>query len=170
VQPAGAVDVSEKVTVPANPLIALTLTCEVPALFAVVMMAGAESVKSWTVTRTPTVLVIATLTPCTVTVNGVMPVVHVTDNSPAVLMDCVQPAGAVEVIENVTVPANPLIALTVTCDVPAVLAVVVTAGAESVKSWIVTGTLKLAVVVPEVPWTITVNVVPVGHVTERPVV
>jgi hypothetical protein len=82
----------------------------------------------------------------------------------------VQPAGAADVNEKVTVPTNPLIALTVTCEVPAVFAVVVTAGAESVKSWIVTGTLKLAVVVPEVPWTMTVNVVPVGHVTERPVV
>jgi hypothetical protein len=87
VHPAGAAEVSEKVTVPANPLIALTLTCEVPAVFADVVTAGAESVKSWTVTRTPTVLVIAALTPCTVTVNGVTPVVHVTDNSPAVLMD-----------------------------------------------------------------------------------
>jgi hypothetical protein len=54
--------------------------------------------------------------------------------SPVVLMDCVQPAGAAEVSEKVTVPANPLIALTVTCDVPAVLAVVVIDGAESVKS------------------------------------
>jgi hypothetical protein len=54
--------------------------------------------------------------------------------SPVVLMDCVQPAGAVEVSENVTVPVNPLIALTVTCEVPAVFAVVVTAGADNVKS------------------------------------
>jgi hypothetical protein len=82
----------------------------------------------------------------------------------------VQPAGAVEVIENVTLPANPLIGFTVTCDVPAVFAVVVMAGADNEKSWIVTGTLNVAVVVPEVPWTTTVNVVPVGHVTERPVV
>ena len=78
-----------------------------------------------------------------------------------------QPAGAVEVSENVTVPANPLIALTVTCEVPAVFAVVVIAGADSEKSCIVTGTLTLAVVVPWEPCTVTVNVVPVGHVTER---
>jgi hypothetical protein len=46
----------------------------------------------------------------------------------------VQPAGAVEMSENVTVPPNPLIAFTVTCEVPAVLAVVIIAGAERVKS------------------------------------
>jgi hypothetical protein len=58
--------------------------------------------------------------------------------SPVVLMDCVQPTGAVEVSEKVTVPAKPLIALIATCDVPAVLASVVIAGADRVKSWIVT--------------------------------
>jgi hypothetical protein len=134
VHPAGAVDVSENVTVPANPLIAFTATCEVPAVLAVVVIAGAERVKSCTVTRIPTVRVIAALTPCTVTVNGATPVVQVTERSPAVLTDCVHPAGAAEVSEKVTVPANPLIELTVTCDVPAVLAVVVIDGAESVKS------------------------------------
>jgi hypothetical protein len=82
-------------------------------------------------------------------------------------MDCVQPVGAVDVSENVTVPANPLIPFTVTCDVPAVFAVVVIPGADSEKSWIVTGTFTLAVVVPEVPCTITVKVAPVGHVTDR---
>jgi hypothetical protein len=126
--------VSENVTVPVNPLIALTVTCEVPAVLAVVVTAGAESVKSRTVTRTPTVRVIAALTPWTVTVNGATPVVHVTDRSPVALIDCVQPAGAVDVSEKVTVPANPLIALIATCEVPAVLAVVVIAGAERVKS------------------------------------
>ena len=68
------------------------------------------------------------------TVNGATPVEHDTDTRPAALADCVQPAGAVEVSEKVTAPAKPLIALTVTCEVPAVLAVVVMAGAESVKS------------------------------------
>jgi hypothetical protein len=134
VQPEGALDVREKVTVPANPLIALTATCEVPAVLAVVVIAGAESVKSWTVTNTPTVRVIEPLTPWTVTVNGATPVEHVTDSSPLVLIDCVQPAGAVDVSEKVTVPANPLIALTLTCEVPALFAVVMMAGAESVKS------------------------------------
>jgi hypothetical protein len=138
VQPAGAVEVSENVTAPVNPLIVLTATCDVPAVFAVVVIAGADSVKSWTVTKTPTVRVIEPLTPWTVTVNGATPVVHVTDTRPAVLIDCVHPAGAVDVSENVTAPANPLIAVTATCDVPAVLAVVVIAGAESVKSCTVT--------------------------------
>jgi hypothetical protein len=134
VHPAGAVDVSENVTAPANPLIALTVTCDVPATVASVVIAGADNVKSWTVTRTPTVLVIEPLTPWAVTVNGVTPVVQLTVMSPVALIDCVQPAGAAEVSEKVTAPANPLIALTVTCEVPAVLAVVVIAGAESVKS------------------------------------
>jgi hypothetical protein len=46
-----------------NPLIAFTVTWEVPAVPAVVVIAGAESVKSWTVTKTPTVRVIDPLTP-----------------------------------------------------------------------------------------------------------
>jgi hypothetical protein len=146
VQPAGAVEVIENVTVPANPLIAFTATCEVPATVARVVRAGAERVKSWTVTKTPTVRVIEPLTPWTVTVNGVTPVVHVTLRRPVVLTDWVHPAGAVEVIENVTVPVNPLIALTVTCEVPAVLAVVVIAGAESVKSRMVTRTPTVRVI------------------------
>jgi hypothetical protein len=87
VQPAGAAEVSEKVTAPANPLIAVTVTCDVPAVFAVVVTAGAESVKSWTVTKIPTVRVIAALTPWTVTVNGVTPVVQLTVTNPAVLTD-----------------------------------------------------------------------------------
>jgi hypothetical protein len=87
VQPAGAVEVSENVTAPVNPLIALTATCDVPAVFAVVVIAGADSVKSWTVTKTPTVRVIEPLTPWTVTVNGVTPVVHVTLRRPVVLTD-----------------------------------------------------------------------------------
>jgi hypothetical protein len=87
VQPAGAVDVSENVTVPANPLIGATATCEVPAVLAVVVIAGAEMEKSCTVTKTPTVRVIDPLTPWTVTVNGATPVEHVTVRSPAVLMD-----------------------------------------------------------------------------------
>jgi hypothetical protein len=93
VQPAGWVDVTEKVTVPVKPLIAFTVTCEVPAVFALVVIAGAERVKSWTVTSTPTVRVIDPLVPCTVTVNGVTPVEQVTDNKPVALTVAVQPAG-----------------------------------------------------------------------------
>jgi hypothetical protein len=167
VQPAGAVEVIENVTVPAKPLIAFTVTCEVPATVARVVMAGAERVKSWIVTSIPTVLVMEPLRPCTVRVNGVTPVEQVTDTSPVVLTDCVQPVGAVDVIENVTVPAKPLIALTVTWEVPAVLAVVVIAGADRVKSWIVTGTFTDATVDPLVPVTVTVKVPPEEQVTDR---
>jgi hypothetical protein len=67
-------------------------------------------------------------------VNGVTPVEQVTDNKPVALTVAVQPAGWVDVTEKVTGPANPLIAFTVTCDVPAVFAVVVIAGADKVKS------------------------------------
>jgi hypothetical protein len=126
-------------------------------VFAVVVIAGADNVKSWTVTKTPTVRVIEPLTPWTVTVNGVTPVVHVTLRRPVVLTDWVHPAGAVEVIENVTVPVNPLIALTVTCEVPAVLAVVVIAGAESVKSRMVTRTPTVRVIALLTPCAVTVN-------------
>jgi hypothetical protein len=78
-------------------------------------------------------------------------VVHVTDTRPAVLIDCVHPAGAVDVSENVTAPANPLIALTVTCDVPATVASVVIAGADNVKSWTVTRTPTVLVIEPLTP-------------------
>ena len=84
-------------------------------------------------------------------VNGATPVVQLTVISPVALTDCVQPAGAVEVSENVTVPVNPLIAFTVTCEVPAVLAVVVMAGAESVKSRTVTSTPTVRVIEPLTP-------------------
>ena len=87
--------------------------------------------------------------------------------SPVALIDCVQPLGAIEVSEKVTAPANPLTAFTVTCEVPAVFAVVVIAGADSEKSWIVTGTFTLAVVVPEVPCTTIVKVAPAEQVTDR---
>jgi hypothetical protein len=93
----------------------------------------------------------AALTPWTVTVNGVTPVVQLTVTNPAVLIDCVQPVGAVEVSEKVTVPVNPLIGLTVTCEVPAVFAVVVIAGAERVKSWIVTSMPTVRVIEPLTP-------------------
>jgi hypothetical protein len=48
-----------------------------------------------------------------------------------------------------------------------VFAVVVMAGADNEKSWIVTGTFTLAVVAPEVPCTTTVKVAPDGQVTDR---
>ena len=86
-QPAGAVEVIENVTAPANPLIAFTATCEVPATVARAVRAGAERVKSCTVTRIPTVRVMEPLKPWTVKVNGATPVVQVTDTSPVALTD-----------------------------------------------------------------------------------
>jgi hypothetical protein len=126
--------VTEKVTVPVKLLIAFTVTCEVPAVLAVVVIAGADNVKSRTVTSTLTVRVIEPLTPWTVTVNGGGPVEQVTESRPVALTVAVQPAGWVDVTEKVTVPVKLLIAFTVTWEVPAVLAVVVIAGADRVKS------------------------------------
>jgi hypothetical protein len=71
--------------------------------------------------------------PVTITVKLAAPV-QVTDKRPLALTVAVQPAGWVDVTEKVTVLVKPLIAFTVTCDVPAVFAVVVIAGADRVKS------------------------------------
>jgi hypothetical protein len=70
--------------------------------------------------------------PVTTTLNGATPVVQLTDRT-APDKDAVQPAGTVPAL-NVTVPVNPLIAVTVTVDVPETVASVVIAGAESEKS------------------------------------
>ena len=82
--------VTERLTVPVNPLMFVTEMVDVPGVPAVVMeiVAGVEArVKSCIVTSMPTVRVIEPLTPWTVSVNGVTPVEHVTVTSPAVLMD-----------------------------------------------------------------------------------
>src|SRR5436309_15783951 len=78
VQPTGTVP-AEKVTVPENPLIGVTVTVEVPATVASVVIAGAESAKALTVTGTYMILTRAggTLVPVTVTLKGVTPVVQV---------------------------------------------------------------------------------------------
>jgi hypothetical protein len=68
----------------------------------------------------------------TVTLNGATPVAQVTDNTAPVKL-AVQPAGTVPA-EKVTVPAKPLTGVTVTVEVPATVARVVIAGAESEKS------------------------------------
>jgi hypothetical protein len=65
-------------------------------------------------------------------VNGATPVVQLTERT-APLNEAVQPAGTVPAV-NVTAPAKPLIGVTVTVDVPATVASVVIAGAESEKS------------------------------------
>jgi hypothetical protein len=70
--------------------------------------------------------------PVTATLNGATPVVQLTD-SIALEKLAVQPDGTVPAV-NVTVPANPLIGVTVTVDVPVTVANVVIAGAESEKS------------------------------------
>ena len=64
-----------------------------------------------------------------------------TDNRPAALTVTVQPAGAAEEVKA-TAPANPLIAVTLICEVPVTVATaVIEAGVDAnEKSWIVTGT------------------------------
>ncbi len=104
--------------------------------------------------------------PVTSTLNGATPVVQLTERT-APLNAAVQPAGTVPAV-NVTVPVNPLIGVTATVEVPVTVARVVMAGADKLKSWIVTGTLTEAVVVPLVPVTVTLNgATPVEHVTVR---
>lgn len=70
--------------------------------------------------------------PVTVTLNGATPVEQVADNT-APLNVAVQPAETVPAV-NVTVPAKPLIGVTVTVEVPAKVAKVVIAGADRLKS------------------------------------
>ena len=84
------------------------------------------------VTGTVVVLDNPPLEPVTVTLNGATPLAQVTDNTAPEKL-AVQPAGMVPA-ENVTVPANPLIGVTVTVEVPATVARVAMAGAESEKS------------------------------------
>jgi hypothetical protein len=131
VQPAETVP-AVNVTVPANPLIGVTVTVEVPLTVARVVIAGAESEKSWTVTGTVVVLDNPPLVPVTVTLKGATPVVHVTDKTAPVKL-AVQPAGTAPA-EKVTVAVNPLIGVTVIVDVPATVARVVIAGADKEKS------------------------------------
>lgn len=65
VQPVGAVEIMAVVTVPVKPLMRVTPIWEVPAVLVVVVIEEGVAVKakSWTVTRTPTVLVIEPLVP-----------------------------------------------------------------------------------------------------------
>src|SRR5438093_397653 len=93
------------------------------------------------VTGTVVVLDSPPLVPVTDTLNGATPVAHVTESTAPVKL-AVQPTGTVPA-EKVTVPENPLIGVTVTVEVPATVASVVIAGAESAKSWTVTGTLTV---------------------------
>ncbi len=72
------------------------------------------------------------MVPVTETLNGATPVEHVIDNT-ATPKEALQPAGTTPAV-NVTVPANPLIGVTVTVEVPATVAGAVMAGADSEKS------------------------------------
>jgi hypothetical protein len=165
VQPAGTAP-AEKVTVPANPLIGVTVTVEVPATVARVVMAGADREKSWIVTGTVVVLDNPPLVPVTVTLNAATPVAQVTDKTAPVKL-AVQPAGTAPAAK-VTVPANPLIGVTVTVEVPATVASVVIAGADKEKSWIVTGTVVVLDNPPLEPVTVTPNgATPVAQVTDK---
>jgi hypothetical protein len=72
------------------------------------------------------------LVPVTVTLNAATPVAQVTDRTAPVKL-AVQPVGTAPAVK-VTAPANPLIGVTVTVEVPATVARVVIAGADSEKS------------------------------------
>jgi hypothetical protein len=175
VQPAGTVPAAN-VTVPVNPLTPATEIVEVPAVPTVVraIVDGlADSEKSWTVTLTlvvrERVLGAVPVVPVTITLKGATPVVQLTDRTAPEKL-AVQLAGTVPAVK-VTVPVNPLIGVTVTVDVPATVASVEMAGADSEKSRIVT--LALAVLdsalgaAPVVPVTVTLNgATPVEHVTD----
>jgi len=160
-QPEGTVP-AVKVTVPAKPLIGVTVTVDVPATVARVVMAGADNEKSWTVTLTllvlESVLEAVPVVPVTRTLKGATPVEHVTDNT-APLNMAVQPAGTAPA-ENVTVPVNPFMGVTVTVEVPATVASVVIAGADRLKSttWKVIAGVEVWVIVgvPPVPVTVAV--------------
>ncbi len=130
-QPAGTVP-AVNVTVPVNPLIGVTVTVDVPATVARVVIEGADKVKSWMITWIITHLVKPPLAPQTVTSNGAIPVEHEIDRT-APLNEAVQPEGR-PVTENVIVPANPLMGVTVMVEVPATVASVVIAGADRLKS------------------------------------
>jgi hypothetical protein len=70
--------------------------------------------------------------PVATTLKGATPVEQVTERTTP-LKDAVQPTGTVPA-PKVTVPAKPLIGVTVAVDVPATVARVVMAGAERLKS------------------------------------
>jgi len=134
-QPVGNVkpELMDHVTVLENPLIGVTVQLELPAIVASFVIPGQAGVKSWTVTLTvvllDNVLGAVPVVPVTGTLNDATPVVHVTDKT-APENEPLHPVGNVkpELIAKETVPANPLIAVTATVEVPATVARVVIAG------------------------------------------
>jgi hypothetical protein len=129
VQPVGAALV-EKATVPENPLIAVDDRVEVwegPVAIMVSEDGLAETEKSWTVTEAvvdlDNVFGAVPVVPVTGTVNEATPVAQVTDRT-APVNEAVQPEGTAPA-ENVTDPANPLIAVATQLAVPGTVARVV---------------------------------------------
>ena len=157
VQPVGTVP-AVNVTLPVNPLIGVTVTAEVPATVASVVITGADNEKSRIVTLTlvilDSVLGAVPVVPVTVTLNGATPVVQLTERM-APEKDAMHPAGTVPAV-NVTVPANPLIGETATVEVPATVARVVMPGADREKSttWNSIGLVVCGVRVPLEPVTV----------------
>ena len=148
-----------KVTIPVNPLIGVTVTVEVPAMVAKVVIGGADNEKSRIVTDALVVLErvlgAVPVVPVTPTLNGVTPVAHVTERT-APVNEALHPPGTVPAL-NVTVPVNPLIGVTVTVDVPATVARVVIAVADNEKSTTWNRIVPVACCnVPLVPVTVTV--------------
>jgi hypothetical protein len=175
---------AESETAPAKPFTETTVTVEDPELVARIVdgeTGPRETVKvgaPFTATETDVVLAsvlgAVPVVPVTVRVNGfgVGIAVQLTDK---VVPDtlAVQPVGAV-LVENVTAPENPLIAVNDNAEPLAVPTTTVSEDglAETEKSWIVTETLvvldRVLGAVPVVPVTGTVNgATPVEHVTER---
>src|SRR3989442_12086982 len=136
----------DHVTVLENPLIGVTVQLELPAIVASFVIPGQAGVKSWTVTLTvvllDNVLGAVPVVPVTGTLNDATPMVHVTDKT-APENEPLHPVGNVkpELIAKETVPANPLIGVTATVEVPATVARVVIAGPAREKSWTLTETL-----------------------------
>ena len=97
--------------------------------------------------------------PVTTRVNGVTPVEQLTDSIWR-LKEAVHPLGTVAAAK-VTTPVKPLIGFTVTDDVPGTVASVVIAGADRLKSWIVTERFvvldRVLGTVPAVPVTWSMN-------------
>ena len=112
------------------------------------LIGEADTVKSWTVTLTAVRLArvfgAVPAVPITGTLNGAMPVAHLTDTA-APVNEPLQPDGKTKLAltDHVTVLENPLIGAIVQVEVPATVARVVIPGQDGVKSWIVTGTVIL---------------------------
>jgi hypothetical protein len=171
-QPVGTVP-ALNVTAPLKPLIELTLTVDVPATVAIVVIAGADNEKSWMVTGTLTEPVTVPLVPVTVTLNGAIPVEQVTDSVAVAvggtvtlvpITEAVQPAGTRLVTARPTIPENEPVAVTAIVEAPVTVAsVVIEAGVEDNVNPppTVTGTLTMREsvlgAVPVVPVTTTVN-------------